>query len=328
MGKTDAMNAEQMIDHVLGRLEGHDRARFEHGLHADPEGAARIERLRQAIHCLLDDDHDLAPPAGLARRTMALVAQSRTGPRSILDFVPARVPFRWADFAVAASIFIAGVLTLLPAIERSQQKMSQAGCVFNLQQLGSSLAQYASLSPYYPFPPSRASDAPVGTFAACLHDAGVLRDFSVLDCPFNGPCHHRTDDLPSFEQLEEIRHAEPDRLRHMLCWDYAYNVGHLDSFGSPRPLESRPAMAIPVVADAPSHENYVRILDGNSPNHARRGQNVLYSDGAVRWHVSRRVGPHDPDLYLNNQRQLEPSTDDDDAVLLPSYSPFHGLNVR
>jgi hypothetical protein len=317
-----------MIDHVLGRLEGPERARLEHGLQTDPDGAARIERLRRALHLLLDDDQDCAPPAGLARRTVALVAQSRTRPRSILDYVPARVPFRWADFAVAASIFIAGVLTLVPAIERSQQRMNQAGCVFNLQQLGNSLAQYASLSPFYPFPPNRASDAPVGAFAVCLHDAGVLRDLSILDCPFNGPSRHRPSELPSFEQLEEIRHVDPDRFSHLFCWDYAYNVGHRDTFGSHRPLESRPAMAIPVVADAPSHENYVRILDGNSPNHARRGQNVLYSDGAVRWHASRRISPRDPDLYLNNQRQLQPSTDDDDAVLLPSYSPFHGLNAR
>jgi hypothetical protein len=322
------MNADQMIDYVLGRLEGPDRERLERGLQSDPQGADRIDKLGRAIHLLLDDDRDLAPPAGLARRTMVLVAQERTRPRSILDYVPVRVPFRWADFAVAASIFIAGVLTLVPAIHRSQQRMNQAGCVFNLQQLGSSLAQYASLSPFYPFPPSRSSDAPAGTFAACLHDAGVLRDLSILDCPFNGPCRHHTNDLPSFEELDQIRHDDPQRFRHMICWDYAYNVGHRDSAGRPRPLGSRLATSIPVIADAPPHENYVRILDGNSPNHAARGQNVLYSDGSVRWHGSRRGGPRDPDLFLNNDRELQPSIDDDDAVLLPSYSPFSGLNVR
>jgi hypothetical protein len=322
------MNADQMIDYVLGRLEGPERERLENGLRADPEAATRVDRLNRAIHFLLDDDSDLAPPAGLAQRTMGAVAQARIRPRSLLDYVPARVPFRWADFAVAASIFIAGVLTLLPAIQRSQERMSQAGCVFNLQQLGNSLAQYASLSPFYPFPPSRDSDAPAGTFAVCLHDAGVLRDLSILDCPYNGPCRHQTQDLPSFEQLADIRRDEPDRFRHLFCWDYAYNVGHRDLAGHPRPNGSRLAMVIPVVADAPAHENYIRILDGNSPNHAGRGQNVLYSDGSVRWHISRRVGPNDPDLYLNNQRDLQPSTDEDDAVLLPSYSPFSGLNVR
>jgi len=84
-------------------------------------------------------------------------------------------------------------------------------------------------------------------------------------------------------------------------------------------------MAVPVVADAPSHENFVRILDGNSPNHARRGQNVLYSDGAVRFHPTRRVSPIDSDLYLNNRHQLRPGLDVRDAVLVPSYSPIQGF---
>ena len=160
------MNADHMIDYVLGQLDGPDRERMEHAIETDPDVAARVERLGRAIHLLLDDGEAIEPPPGLARSTLALVAQSRSKPRSILDYVPARVPFRWADFAVAASIFIAGVLTLVPAIQRSRERMRQAGCVFNLQQLGQSLAQYASLHPFYPYPPSQQADAHAGTFAA------------------------------------------------------------------------------------------------------------------------------------------------------------------
>ena len=114
------MNADQLIDFVLGQLDGTDREQIEHAIETDPDVAHRVERLGWAIHLLLDDGEVIAPPPGLGRSTLALVAQSRLKPRSILDYVPARVPFQWADFAVAACIFLAGVLTLLPAIQGSR----------------------------------------------------------------------------------------------------------------------------------------------------------------------------------------------------------------
>ena len=114
------MNADQLIDYVLGQLDGNDREQIEHAVKTDPDVALKVERLGRSIHLLLDDGKTVEPPSGLARGTLAMVAQSRLKPRSILDYVPTRVPFKWADFAVAASIFIAGVLTLLPAIQGSE----------------------------------------------------------------------------------------------------------------------------------------------------------------------------------------------------------------
>jgi hypothetical protein len=239
--------------------------------------------------------------------------------------VPIRVPFRGADLAVAASIFLAGVLTLLPAIQRSRERMSQAGCVFNLQQLGNSLAQYASLHPFLPYPPSHRSDgAPSGTFASILHDAGVLNDPALLHCPGNAACSHLGRELVSFDQSEHIRRTDPTRYERMLCWDYAYNVGYRHSSGNSGPLEFRHSSRIPVLADQPNHVDSLRIRDGNSPNHGGRGQNVLYGDGSVDWFRTRKVGPNDPDLYLNNERLPRPGVHVQDSVLVPSKMPFHG----
>jgi prepilin-type processing-associated H-X9-DG protein len=238
--------------------------------------------------------------------------------------VPIRLPFRWADFAVAASIFVAGVLTLLPAIQRSRDRMNQAGCVFNLQRLGNSLAQYASLHPYLPYPPPHRSDAHAGTFAAILHDAGVLNDPSLLDCPCNGARAHVNEELVSFDQLEHIRRTDPGRYQSMLRWDYGFNVGYRRESGRAGPLEFEHSSRIPVLADQPDHENYVRIKDGNSPNHGGRGQNVLFGDGSVRWFGSRKISPIDLDLYLNNEHQPKPGVHVQDSVLMPSKTPFHG----
>jgi hypothetical protein len=238
------------------------------------------------------------------------------------------VQFRLADLAVAASIFIAGLLTLIPAVERSRERMNQAGCTFNLQQLGHSLAQYASIHPYYPYPPDHRPDAHAGTFPAFLHDAGVLQDVSILDCPYNGHRIRRPGDFPSYTELEQLRASNPALYRQTLDWDYAFNVGYRHRSGSVGPLESSLPLAVPVVADQPAHENYTRILSGNSPNHAGRGQNALFSDGSVRWLRTRWVSPSDDDIFLNNQRVPQPGLNEVDSVLLPSFIPFHGTGGR
>lgn len=322
------MNADLLIDYVLGPLDGPDRDRMEEALRSEPEISAKVERLERAVSLLLDDGQSCLPPPGLARRAIALVAESRSRPRGVFDYGPVRVPFRLADLAVAASIFIAGLLTLIPAVERSRERMNHAGCTFNLQQLGHSLAQYASIHPYYPYPPNHQPDAHVGTFSAFLHDAGVLQDLSVLDCPYNGPRARRRHDLPSYTELERLRASDPTAYRQMVESDYAFNVGYRHSSGSIGPLESSLPMAVPVVADQPAHENYSRILGGNSPNHAGRGQNVLYSDGSVRFLSSRRVSPIDLDLFLNNAHEPRPGLYEGDSVLLPSLAPFHGAEGR
>jgi hypothetical protein len=317
------MNDDELIDYVLGKLDDGAYARVELALEHDPARRARARCLREALDRLLDDGNWAEPPAGLATRTLVFVAKNRRRPLTFREYIPLRMPFRWADFAVAASIFVAGLLTLLPAIQRSRDRMNQAGCVFNLQQLGNSLAQYASLHPFLPYPPTHRGDIHTGAFAALLNDAGMLHDPSILDCPANGPCP-TMHQLASFEQLDQIRHSDPDRYRGMCCWDYAYNVGYRHESGRPGPLEVAHSSQVPILADQPNHVNYLIILQGNSLNHGGLGQNVLFGDGSVRWLPSRRVSPVDLDLFLNNENEPRPGVHAFDSVLLPSKLPFHG----
>jgi hypothetical protein len=319
------MNAEEMIENVLCRLDGE---RLEHAVHDDQEEVIRVERLRVAIDRLVDDGSWFEHPPDLASRTVQFVARNRRRPLTLIEQVATRVPFRWADFAVAASIFVAGVLTLLPAIQRSRERMNQAGCVFNLQQLGNSLAQYATLQASLPYPPSHRSDTHAGMFAVMLHEAGVLKDLSVLDCPCNGPCPHVRQELAGFDHVDNIRRTDPELYRRMLCWDYAYNVGYRHPTGDAGPHDLNTLTAgMPILADSPDHINFATIRDGNSANHGRRGQNVLYGDSSVRWLGTRRAGPLDPDIYLNNDQKARPGVHVQDAVLVPSKVPFHGAEA-
>jgi hypothetical protein len=318
MEVVDPMNPSEMLDYTLGQLDGPARDEAEAEIARDPQLAATLDRLGQSIHRLLDDGEEIEVPAGLARRTITFVAE-HSRRRSILDFVPRTVPFRWADVAVAASIFFASLLTLVPAVQRSKDRMDQAGCGFNLQQLGIGLAQYAALHGLYPHAPADQPGAASGTFAVTLQDSGMLRDVSTLDCPCNGR-HPLSRPMP---HLKDLQGAAPDSLRETLPWDYAYHTGYRRAPGAAAPVPAMLTSRIPLLADQPAHERG-RILDGNSPNHGLRGQNVLYSDIHVQWHNDRRVGPFDLDMYLNEDHHPAPGLNVHDAVLVPSLCPFGG----
>jgi hypothetical protein len=315
------MNAHEMLDYALGQLDGPAREQADRELTSDPIQAEKFDRLVRAVHHLLDDGLTIEPPPDLASRTLAFVSENRRRRRSILDIVPVTVPFRWTDLAVAASILLAGLLTLLPAVHRSKDRMNQASCIFNLQQVGLGLAQYGHQHHVYPYTSPDCPRAESGTFAALLHDSGLLDDLSILDCPCDGSCQRMH--LPDLRSLCDLKAEDPGRFRQLICWDYAYNGGYREGSGQAHPLATRCAANIPLLADQPPHDQSVgRILPGNSPNHGGLGQNVLYTDLHVGWHNTRRLGPHDSDMFLNDEKQPGPGLRTDDAVLLPSVFPF------
>lgn len=321
------MNAEETLDHAFGCLEAHERDEFESRLRTDPGLAERFELLNASIHRLLDDGTAHDPPAGLAERTAAFVAQAktRTFRHPFQDQPTGRPPFRWADVAVAASIFFVGVLTILPLLQYARDRRNHLACAFNLHQIGQKLALYASSHPNYPYPAQDRMDDPAGSFAVMLHDDGLLPDLSILDCPYNGACEHPVKQLPRYADLGGIRTTDPARFQRLAgLSDYAYNVGYRHPTGQAGPLESRHAGVVPLIADKPDHDALHAVMPGNSPNHGRRGQNVFFSDGAVKWLKTRFVSAQDPDIFLNNDNLPRPGTHSQDSVLLPSHTPFKG----
>lgn len=307
------MNASDQLDYVLGQLEGSSREQADAEVAADPDLAEVLDRLGRAVHLLIDDgDRDgeaIKVPDHLLLRTRAFVAEHGRR-RTILDFVPTTVPFRWADIAVAAGIFLAGLLTLVPAMQRSKDRMAQAGCGFNLRQLGISLAQYAGLHHQYPYGPADQPNAVAGTYAVTLQDSGMLQDLNTLDCPCNGSCDQASP-----------KPRSPESYRKMLEGDYAYHVGYRNGSGRPGPVFANYSAHLPILADQPPHERGI-ILEGNSPNHRGRGQNVLFTDGHITWHTTRQVSPLDLDLFLNENQRPAPGVDVNDAALIPSLFPY------
>lgn len=314
------MNPPDMLDYALGQLDGPDRERAERDVASDPALSRRLDLLTLRMHLLLDDGDGPEPPADLARRTRERVAGRRARP-TILDFVPRAVPFRWADLAVAAGIVVAGLLTLLPAVQRSRLSYNTTACAANLRQLGIALNRYAAAHHAYP---TAAPDCPVpfaGMYAVQISDQKLIPDSHALDCPCNGDAR-LPQQLPHHADLCAMG---PEAARRMPCLsdsDYAYSPGRLRD-GRYVPLPEDLDDRAPLLADRPPFVGSVRILDGNSPNHGGGGQNVLFAGGHVGWLPSRRYGPDD-DIFRNRDARPAPALAEGDFVLLPGIARVDG----
>jgi len=318
------MNANDLLDHALGQTD--DLERFERELATDPAATLQFDRLSRSIQHLLDDGEAFEPPPGLADRTLRFVNESSRRQRTILDFTPSRVRFRWSDAAVAAGIFLAGVLTLLPAVQRSRDKLDQASCTYNLQRLGQALWLYGSHHQHFPTAAEVNGKAPVASFLAMLNDEHKLSvaDLDSIECPSVVKAHNHQP-LPDFDTLTRLHADDPERVKHILCTNYAYNPGYRSGPSNEIiPIAADLTSRIPLLGDAPQHRDYQVILAGNSPNHGGRGQNVLYTDLHVGWHNTRRLSPTDPDMYLNNDYKLAPGLSAHDSILMPSLAPSVG----
>jgi hypothetical protein len=310
------MTPDDLLDHVLGQLEGTRRERVEHDLADDPEGSARADRLARRLNLLLDDGPGPEPPARLAQRTMARVERQRRW-RKVLDIGPRRLPFRLPDAAVAASLFTVGVLTLLPALMRSQQDARNLACVENLHQIGQGLVGFATAHGFFPSVGADRHAPYAGSYALQIGHGGYLPDVArYLDCPGNGPGGIPRE-LPTPELIARLPVDQVGQLPCLKKSDYAYHIGHLVD-GRHRPVPLGRDGAIPLVADGPACDPAGLALAGNSGNHGGSGQNVLFSDGRVEHLRSPRLGPDD-DIFHNRSPRLSLPVDRDDHVLAPPH---------
>lgn len=308
------MNAQDLLDYHRNDMDDRRRDQFEQDLAQDPDLRRATHRLEANLSMLLDDGRtDLDPPPDLAERTIALVDQQRKR-RGISDLSPVRVPFRWADVAVAAGIFLAGLLTLLPAMQRTRSDMQQTSCMYNLQQVGLGLATYASTHGHYPNPPS---GYPAGFYGVQLSDAHAVHDPSILTCPCRGRAAV-LQNIPCSDEFGSLMDRSPSYCQRMLGDEYAYNAGYHQAPGhtGPVPIDLANAAPMPLLADQPPLDDFAIVLEGNSPDHGGGGQNVLFTDYSVRWLRSRNIG--DDDIYLNQDRKPAPGLHSNDVSLIPS----------
>lgn len=314
------MNAPDLLDLALGKTDDGAPDTPDRDTASDPLLADRLDRIGRGLRLMLDDDPArFEPPAGLASRTIAFVQQEARRRADVIEFVPRARRFRFEDLAVAATIFLASMLALAPAVLRGRERWGRAGCAHNLQQVGLRLNQYAALNETYPFVSAEDEVPHVGSIVCRLSEGGFPIEPEELHCPCSGSVCDKSKKIPALAAVREALKRSADEGCRMLENDFAFHVGYRPRPDhEPAPLPAYLSATTPILADSPPHDASRAILLGNSPNHAGRGQNVLFADGHVEWSDDRRVSPIDKDLYLNNDDQPTYGIGPADAVLMPS----------
>src|SRR5437899_9172807 len=77
---------DNLVGYLLGALDGDTHRAVDDYLRSDPDACRKLDRLRRALEPLEADRDDVAPPPGLAVRTLARVAELRLPPAPAPDF--------------------------------------------------------------------------------------------------------------------------------------------------------------------------------------------------------------------------------------------------
>jgi len=333
----------QLLGLLLEALDDAEQKQLEEQLAADPELRRRLSRLQEALCPLEATRVRFEPPPGLAERTGRLVfrvacERAEASQRRELEAAPSAAVldpvlqatrpaeplagavappsssggWSWRDLAVAAAIFAAAALLVIPAIENSRFNARLVACQDNLRLLGQALSQYSQRhQDYFPPIPQQGRLATAGVFAPVLASAGYLGSSRLVVCPASPLADDRQFRIPSLEEIAAVEDpARLERLRGLMGGSYGYCLGYVEDgrYRSPRNLR-RAQFAL--MSDAPSDQ-----LPGyQSVNHGGRGQNVLLEDFHVQFFTTPQPNGLRDHFFLNDSGQVAAGRHRDDAVI-------------
>jgi len=318
---------DELIGYLMGALEAPDARRVETAL-ADPHQGASLrqdlERLRRAL-APLDRDRDvIAPPRGLAQRTLAHVRNAvEADARPIIPrpFTPADEPAPAADsrawldrMIIAATALAASLLVgplLLDSITESRARRTER----NLQKLAGSLQGYAESHRIYPTPPDSGPLSRAGLYAPTLVSEHrlVADDGSVL-VPGTQLSRRKEFRVPTLEELKAaVGTPQFDELVRNMGGDFGYTLGHRDAQGVLQPNKNNRRVHHPLMADAPDP------CCEKSSNHPGGIHYILYEDGHVERVFFDDLHEGNDHLYRNEDGETAAAEHSEDAVIGDSH---------
>lgn len=237
---------------------------------------------------------------------------------------------------------------LLPSLEKARHKAYIDACASNLRQIGQAIAMYANEN-HGNYPRTRyvAGTPPTAGTAAMNSDPlGVLANDMTAPLWLLA----RVERLPTklfvcpYNDVNEFTEDKAAPLSQSNFTDYRKNLGY--SYANPYPdpavatggykLTNRLPAQFAVMADLNPGVSTARKADpflpvpssstadmryGNSDNHEREGQNVLYADGHVEYQLTPFAGLDGDNVYTA-QAAVKPTlmtspVSAGDSVLLP-----------
>jgi hypothetical protein len=271
------MHDEDLTGFLFDALEPDEAERVERRLEQDPEARSELEGLRRVARSLAADD-GIIPPPDLAEKTLNFIERAD---RTLVaaEWSPPRQRMRFLDFAVVCSVIGVGALLVFPAIATLRGDQARIVCADRLRALGVALGMYADIeSNNLPYVDKSGPLNNAGSFAYALKAKELVGDVAMFVCPGADSAVVR---IPEAEELQAAE-AEPARfqaLRRSMSGSYGYLLGYEEG-GTYRGRVLR--QSTPIVSDRPPRPREY-AGSANSPNHQFQGQNVLFSDGSIRW---------------------------------------------
>ncbi|MCA9247930.1 MAG: DUF1559 domain-containing protein [Planctomycetales bacterium] len=315
---------EQLLGYLIGALDEVEHAEVEEAVRSNRQYQRELEVLHESLEPLRAGDGDFDPPAGLAGRTCQFVAAHRETPTPAIEpkqvVEPLNVSPQWsfADMAVAAGIFLAAGMLLLPAIQQSRVVAQRTECQNNLREIGQALQRYADTrNGLYPEIPANGNQSVAGIFSVRLMEGEFLDDPSHLLCPAaaQGKDDAATFRLPTAAEIDAATGEQLVRLQRMLGGNFGYSLGYRER-GRYHAPQYRGRANYALVADAPDDSQ-----DGfRSANHGGCGQNVLYEDGHVGYLKGCSTGECRDHIFLNDENVMAAGVHANDSVIGHSWS--------
>ena len=339
---------EQLLGYLLGALEDNEQAQIEKFLDGDADLRRELATLNRSLAPLDAARREFSPPAGLASRTCAFVAQAATATKAVEDaegqsllesavtaavraepakhaamMKPVDSPcgsasgVRWQDSLVAAGIMVAACGLLFPAILDSREHARIMQCQNNLHEIGTSLASYSdNNNGYFPKVPSKGNLAAAGIYAPRLLKNGYLPNVRQVVCPGSDLADDNDFTVPTIDELQSTTDpAELAAMKGRMGGDYGYTLGHIKD-GRYQNTKNLHRERFALMADSPSH-----VLPSlQSRNHGGNGQNVLYEDGHVEFLPTTKPLDLPDDVFTNDEGRVAAGLHPNDSVIGSSPS--------
>ena len=304
---------DDLVGYLLGALEPDEHERVEHHLQTSPEAREQLGILRRALSLMEADAEHHDPPFGLAHRTCQWI-DGRANVGVEVAGGSTEGGWRMRDLLFAAGTCIAASLILMVAVDSSRRQVKRLKCERNLQEIHLAMVSYSDVyNGYFPFVSAEGRLGHAGVYAPTLVDSGQIQDCSVFHCPADE--HNSQAPTPTRAQLLALSDSDPksQALCKSMGGSYGYAFGYLDDNHLYRGRRNEQSPYRALLADQPPRPAG-KARHANSPNHAGRGQNVLYEDGHIQFITDTNRGSED-NIFVNYLGEMSAGIDANDSVV-------------
>ncbi len=338
---------QQVLGYLIGALDDAEMESVTKRLRTDPDYRRAWQEARRRLGKLKQvdlTDPDVAVPRRLTKRTVDLVMEraQKSGPlaarmRGMSPVVPTRggsssfsgrgqggYRITWADMAIVGMVVLIAGLILAPALQSMRAQARLTACQNNLHNVGMALGQYSQKNrDLFPEVPSDGKLATTGIFASVLARDGLLTEPRWLLCPESNMATVKEFHVASIDDLMSASGQQEMEMKNLLGGSYGYSLGHMEN-GRLAPTCNRSRDYFAIMADAPSATRPNRQSD----NHAGLGQNVLFEDLHVKFLATTHADNNLDDIYENDNHQVAPGVQCDDAVIVGSGTPVMFVGMQ